>query len=253
MSTKQRKMVELDIDETSGVDHPAHLREGWVVMKSATSEQIDGIFGATTKGKTVAEPVTPPVDDAVAKELEALKATNVALAAENETLKAAAVVSKSAEDEQAEILKALPAEVRKMLEDQDAKIKASDEALAKERDARLDEQAVAKSRNTYKSIAINHEKVAPALRRVAEIDAELAAEIETALSAADGQLDEAGLLGEVGGAGLEQQGDASAQIDAAADKLVEAGTAKSKSDGIAKALSENPELYLAYMNEKAGK
>lgn len=30
-----RKMEDLVIDEVSGVDHPAHLEEGWVVMKSA--------------------------------------------------------------------------------------------------------------------------------------------------------------------------------------------------------------------------
>ena len=28
------KLIDLDINETSGVDHPAHLHEGWVVMKS---------------------------------------------------------------------------------------------------------------------------------------------------------------------------------------------------------------------------
>lgn len=30
-----RKMVKLKVDETSGVDHPAHLEEGWIVMKAA--------------------------------------------------------------------------------------------------------------------------------------------------------------------------------------------------------------------------
>jgi hypothetical protein len=34
-------MTDLAIEETSGVDHPAHLREGWLVMKSA-----DGVEGA---------------------------------------------------------------------------------------------------------------------------------------------------------------------------------------------------------------
>jgi hypothetical protein len=30
-----RKMVKLKVEETSGVDHPAHLEEGWIVMKAA--------------------------------------------------------------------------------------------------------------------------------------------------------------------------------------------------------------------------
>jgi len=34
---KARKMVGLNIEETSGVDHPAHLHEGWLVIKSENS------------------------------------------------------------------------------------------------------------------------------------------------------------------------------------------------------------------------
>jgi len=34
---KARKMVGLNIEETSGVDHPAHLQEGWLVIKSENS------------------------------------------------------------------------------------------------------------------------------------------------------------------------------------------------------------------------
>jgi len=35
---KARKMVSLNIQETSGVDHPAHLQEGWLVIKSSDSD-----------------------------------------------------------------------------------------------------------------------------------------------------------------------------------------------------------------------
>jgi hypothetical protein len=35
---RPRKMVALNIEETSGVDHPAHLQEGWLVIKSADSD-----------------------------------------------------------------------------------------------------------------------------------------------------------------------------------------------------------------------
>ena len=31
---KSTKLADLEITETSGVDHPAHLAEGWIVMKS---------------------------------------------------------------------------------------------------------------------------------------------------------------------------------------------------------------------------
>jgi hypothetical protein len=34
-AARQRKMVNIDVVETSGVDRPAHGHEGWVVLKSA--------------------------------------------------------------------------------------------------------------------------------------------------------------------------------------------------------------------------
>ena len=38
-NNKKRKMVALKVLETSGVDHPAHLEEGWIVMKSANATE----------------------------------------------------------------------------------------------------------------------------------------------------------------------------------------------------------------------
>ena len=34
---KTRKLVDLEIEETSGVDHPAHLYEGWLVRKDSAA------------------------------------------------------------------------------------------------------------------------------------------------------------------------------------------------------------------------
>ena len=41
---KARKMVNLSIEETSGVDHPAHLTEGWLVMKSADESDVQRVL-----------------------------------------------------------------------------------------------------------------------------------------------------------------------------------------------------------------
>lgn len=49
MSRSARKMVNLSIEETSGVDHPAHLHEGWLVMKAADD---DALLKAMTPMKT---------------------------------------------------------------------------------------------------------------------------------------------------------------------------------------------------------
>ena len=41
---RTRKMVNLAIEETSGVDHPAHLSEGWMVMKAAKPEDVEAML-----------------------------------------------------------------------------------------------------------------------------------------------------------------------------------------------------------------
>ena len=43
----QRKMVNLSIEETSGVDHPAHLHEGWLVIKSADESEVQRVLNET--------------------------------------------------------------------------------------------------------------------------------------------------------------------------------------------------------------
>jgi len=40
-------MVNLAIEETSGVDHPAHLHEGWLVMKSADESEVQRVLDET--------------------------------------------------------------------------------------------------------------------------------------------------------------------------------------------------------------
>ena len=49
---KARKMVSLNIEETSGVDHPAHLTEGWLVIKSEDSD-VSNLLSDLTKQETV--------------------------------------------------------------------------------------------------------------------------------------------------------------------------------------------------------
>ena len=44
MLARTRKMANLVIEETSGVDHPAHLHEGWLVMKSADESEVQRVL-----------------------------------------------------------------------------------------------------------------------------------------------------------------------------------------------------------------
>lgn len=253
-------MVNLAIEETSGVDHPAHLHEGWVVCKSAPAARVEDAFGSlnTTKEATVpdliknedgaAEAVTVPKEehDAVVAELAALKAEAEAATAVTPE------VTEPAGDE--ELLKSVPEAVRQMLKSRDAEIAKAQADVAKERDARLDGEAITKSRAVFKSLAFDHDTVAPALRRVAAIDADLAKSLTEVLKAADGQLEAAGLFAEIGAVTKSaDSGTAGSRLDVAAKAYVEKGTVPTYAQGIAKALEADPSLYTDYQNEKAGK
>lgn len=249
-SKQQRKMANVDLQEISGVDHPAHMREGWVVMKNATSEQVDGLFGPNdNQGVIVADVEVEKVEKA---EHDAALARITELEAEKAELEKAA--EKPVVDEQEELMKSLPEAIRKQLEAQDAEIAKSREDVQKERAARLDDQAITKSRTVFKHLAFDHEKVAPALRRIEESDPELHKELSTVLQAAEGQLESAGIFQELGASeGQTTTAGAMEEATTKARALVEAGTVKTVEQGITKAFSDNPKLYAQYMNEKAGK
>lgn len=76
---KAKKMVRLAVDETSGVDHPAHLSEGWLVMKSANAEEIEAVIDSLTetpitKEDSVSDESTVVTEDAVVAEAVAAEA-----------------------------------------------------------------------------------------------------------------------------------------------------------------------------------
>lgn len=252
---QQRKMVNLEVVETSGVDHPAHLHEGWVVLKGATSD-LDGVLSRFVKTKTqestvpeiTEADVTAAVEKAVSEAVAPLNEQIATLTAERDTLKAAGAPTTTEDD----VLKSLPESVRKMLDEREADLKKAREEIAVEKAARLDSAAVAKSRETFKALAVEHEVVAPALRRLGEIDADLAKAVETALTAAEEQVAKGALFSEVGGRGSEPVDGAMAKAREVAKSLVAAGTVPTIQAGVAKAFSDDPALYAEYTAEKAG-
>lgn len=266
----QRKMVNLSVEETSGVDHPAHLHEGWIIKKSAASATtVEQAFGSlnTTKEAPVGD-LKKNEDGTVTltqADYDALLATKVeapAPAAEPaaaESAEQAAEPATGAEAEAAEkaaMLKSLPEGVRAMFKANEEALAKAQADIAKERDNRLDAEAITKARDTYKSLAIDVTKAAPGLRRVALIDPELAKSVETALKAADAQLATAGVItavvGKDAGAGAGDEG-AFAQLTTIAKSLQTEGRAPTFEQAFAKAVTDNPELYKAYTAEKAGK
>ena len=64
MSRKAPKMTDLIIEETSGVDHPAHLHEGWLVIKASDTANVADVLNALPEplGESMPEDVTEAVE-----------------------------------------------------------------------------------------------------------------------------------------------------------------------------------------------
>lgn len=249
MPAKQRKMVEIDVTETSGVDHPAHLFEGWIVKKSVEAGAVEKLFGIPNKEDQVADEV-----EKVRKEdLDEVQSKLDAALAENKRLKSELKVKKDADE--AETIEGvekstLPENVRQAMEKQAEDLRKAQEDIQKERDARLDAEVIRKSRDTFTNLAFDHTVVAPALRRIEAASPELAKAVDETLRAADEQLRTAGLFAEVGKSTTES-GDSTSRINALAKAAVEAGTVKTMEQAVTFVLESDPSLYAEYQNERA--
>jgi len=255
---QQRKMVDIDVTETSAVDHPAHLAEGWIVCKSATAKDVESIFGAlATEGNATmaTNDQTAPTVESLTK---ALADKDAELTAANDAL-AKATAKPEEPTSQEEMLKALPEPVRLMIQktesDAAALKKQADEdraELIKVRDARLDDAAKTEAASMFKAVAIDTDTVGPALRRLALVDADLHKSVTEALKAADAQLETAGVFKSFG-----KESDAAApalsKLDTAAAELMKADATLTMPAAIAKAAAQTPALYDEYLAEKAGK
>lgn len=258
------KLVEMNIEETSGVDHPAHLREGWLVMKATDASEARDLIDAI---KAAAGHPINPEEDFMSDETPEVEAAPVdELAKANERIAeleaALAAVESPAVEESVEVdvdedlLKSVPEAVRKMLDEQAAavtealaKAAATEDELRKERAARADEAAIAKAAE-WTSLTLDAAAVGPMLRKMAEIDADLAAAVETVLAAANAQAESAGIFAEIGKAGRPEGSDAYETLEGLAKSAVEAGVSPTFEQAFVKVAEQNPDLYLRHLTEK---
>jgi hypothetical protein len=273
-----RKLVRLSIDETSGVDHPAHLVEGWVVMKSASESDVTAVLDELRPDEAAFEtPVDEtPVDEvaeieAVEPEAEAVDAevaeeTLTTPVSKEETMTdttpvdvaAPEVVIVPAAAELADVIKAMPESIRKILDDSQAEAaealaiaKAAQTELANERNARADEAAVIKAAK-WSSLTLDPTVVGPALRRLAESDGTLAGEIVKALDAANAVAETHAVFEEIGSDSTPTDAnDAYSQIERLAKAAVEGGTSPSIDSAILAVAQANPDLYAQYLSERS--
>ena len=250
---RAKKMVNLSIEETSGVDHPAHLHEGWLVMKSADSSDVQRVLDEslnredslmektaeeqvveTTPEETKTEEVVAEVTEEVAEVVEEVKEES----SEEEILKSAPQsVIKMVED------------LRKAKEDAEAKAKEFSYELQKQRDEKADAEAVAKA-SAWTHLNLDANTVGKALRRLTEKDAVLAKQVEEVLTSVNAQAESSNIFAELGKSVETQVDNAYGRMTAIAKSLVEKGESNSVEQGIARVALSNPDLYAQYLAEK---
>ena len=263
MTNSVQKLVNLDVTETSGVDRAAHLHDGFLVMKSVDETRKASLLEAMKKSKednlnldefeTEIRKAKEEFDSKTSElqaELEKAKMAEEDLKAKLEELDSANADEENSEKDgmPADVKKsldALPSAERELLK---AAFKGQMETLQKERDERADVEAIAKSREVYKNVGIDHDSVAPALRRLSVIDPELAKAVDGVLAKAEAQIAESGLLKEVGRS-TTSTGSVFDEAKSLAKALVDNGSVRTIELGIEKVLDSNPELAKRYNKE----
>jgi hypothetical protein len=257
MLARTRKMANLVIEETSGVDHPAHLHEGWLVMKSADESEVQRVLDETlTEEDSIMEETTTAATDAQVEKAEMTLEDAMKKIAELEGKLSVMEMSKEEKmsesdetEDEMEYMKSAPESVVKMIEDFKKQAETATEELRKEREAKADADAIEKAKG-FANLNLDAEKVGPALRRLSTVDADLAKSVEDILVAVNAQAESANIFAEIGKSADFTSGDAYSRMTAMAKSAVEEGNAKSFEQAFANVASSNPELYVQYRNEK---
>jgi hypothetical protein len=256
---RTRKMVNLAIEETSGVDHPAHLTEGWLVMKAADPSEVDELIDGNDAQEGQMEKSTEERLEealaALAKAEERLAELEKGMAPaddDDETMKM------EDEDEDEDMMKSAPEPVRKAFEAMEkaatealAKAEAAEATLRKERAERADAEAVEKARESFANLGLDAAVVGPALRRLADTDEVLAKAVETALTSANAKVESADIFTEIGRSSV-QTGSAFHKAESLAKSAVSGGTAATFEQALADVFMSDPSLYNEYLAEKEG-
>jgi hypothetical protein len=279
---KARKMVALNIEETSGVDHPAHLHEGWLVIKSENLTGVDDLLSDLNNQNDNSNEFRKGTEEEAMSEQNNVETTPEVLSTE-EVDKAKGQMSydemmnkikmledelamankklKKSEDEEvvvdtASLVKEAPEPLRKMLEDLEksaqeatARANAAEEILKAERVARSNSEAIEKAK-AWKFLGLDAEKVGPALRQLAEINEELAKSVEEALNSVNAQAESANIFAEIGKSANPTTGDAYTQLTSLAKSLTEAKKGMTFEQAFADSVKSNPDLYQQYLSEK---
>ena len=208
-----RQMVRPRIKEISGVDHPAHLTEGWLLMKDASPETAAILADAEAIAKGIA-PDAP----------------------EEET-------SMDHDEEFEKALEGMAPIVKDRFRDQQAQLSA----LNDERES-THFQDMAKALVHLPKVTVS--EFGPVLRKAAStVDEDTFDAIFDVLKAADSAIAQSGLYREIGTGHGGSTDNALGTIEAVAKSLRTVDPSLTEADSIVKAAEMNPDLYAQHRQE----
>jgi len=284
MGLLAKRLVKPVINEVSGVDHPAHLSAGWLVMKAAGDpnpdmDEIIKAFGDDPDYLDDDEGDDEVADEALTKQVADLTATVEALtkaradeqtafavekahrtALEEAVVKAGGTVPQvdpslvTAATEEAAFTKAigtLPAEAQAVMKAQRDEVRKAREEARTEREARVGREYLDVAKSQFAGVG-NPEQIGTVLRQIdAGLPADTATEVKRLMKAAGEQQRFAAL----GGHGQSSPGDGSAwaAVVQKAEELVKAQPTLTMPQALTKAREANPDLAARYIAEMQGR
>ncbi len=239
-------MVNLEVEETSGVDHPAHKAEGWVVVKSADSESLtealENLLGGTMNEQTES---AEDMEKKMYSDLEKANARIAELEDEMAKMKASMKKEETAED----ILKSADPMVQELF----AKAAAEAAELRKALEVANEEKVVksyVEKASKWTNLNQKAEDLGVMLRKVAAMDESVAEALETLLDAVNGQAESAAIFEELGTAkSVDSDGTAFGKVQSLAKAAVAQGEYKTVEQAISGLIAKNPSLYAEYLAE----
>jgi len=248
MPRKQKKMVNMEIEETSAVDHPAHKAEGWVVVKSAESDSL-----MSALEELIGEDEVPTDEEVEKMKYTDLDKANKKIAdmeAEMEKMKhSMKEMKKIGHDKDEDMMKSADPMIQEMF----AKAQAETETLRKEL-ATANEEKVQKSfvekAAKWSNLNQKAEELGTMLRKVALVDESLVASLETMLEALNAQAESAEIFTELGTAkSATGNGSALDKVQSLAKAAVTNGEYKTVEQAVSALIMKSPSLYAEYLAE----
>jgi len=241
-------MVNMEIEETSAVDHPAHKAEGWVVVKSAESDSL-----MSALEELIGEDEVPTDEEVEKMKYTDLDKANKKIAdmeAEMEKMKhSMKEMKKIGHDKDEDMMKSADPMIQEMF----AKAQAETETLRKEL-ATANEEKVQKSfvekAAKWSNLNQKAEELGTMLRKVALVDESLVASLETMLEALNAQAESAEIFTELGTAkSATGNGSALDKVQSLAKAAVTNGEYKTVEQAVSALIMKSPSLYAEYLAE----